>query len=380
MAESVEALETIDLLYQAALDPALWRQALHRLALTTGGIGSALIPITPGNITGLIVSPELDEPNIEYDREWWRHDTRVLRIHTRRLKGGVCCEAELFTDDELARDPLRQEFLRRYGIGAFAAQLVAPLPNLVVAFSVQRALERGEFEKRELAILNLLGRHAARALVVGARLAAARQLEQTVIEALAQFDCGALVVDRDLKILHANPAALQLVGDGLSINQGHLGVSSREHKQVFVRFMRAVLRRSAGTNDLDTIALPRPSGRRPLLLQAVPISAPTVDWSLPSSAAALVIVVDPERDHQPQPAHELRLLGLTPSEARLAVLIGTGHSRAEAAQALGITQSTVSDVVKNVYLKLGISRQSELVRLIDRLAVLAKRENAQGPE
>jgi PAS domain-containing protein len=279
MPESVEALETIDLLYQAALDPTLWREALHRFALATWGVGTALIPITPGNITGLIVSPELDESNIEYNREWWKHDSRVLRIHTRKLKGGICCEAELFTDDELARDPLRQEFLRSYGIGAFAAQLVAPLPNLVVAFSVQRALERGEFERRELKTLSLLGRHAARALLVGARLAAARQLEQTIIDALAQFDCGALVVDRDLTILYANPAALQLVGDGLSITQGHLGVSSREHKRVFVRLMRTVVRRSPATGDLDTIALRRPSGRRPLLLQAIPISTPTGEWA-----------------------------------------------------------------------------------------------------
>jgi hypothetical protein len=35
MPESVEALETIDLLYQAALDPTLWREALHRFALAT---------------------------------------------------------------------------------------------------------------------------------------------------------------------------------------------------------------------------------------------------------------------------------------------------------------------------------------------------------
>ena len=37
MGESAEALETIELLYQAAVDPALWPEALHRFALATGG-------------------------------------------------------------------------------------------------------------------------------------------------------------------------------------------------------------------------------------------------------------------------------------------------------------------------------------------------------
>lgn len=327
-----------------------------------------------------MLSPELLESRPDYDREWYQHDTRVARIFSRKLRNGVCCEAELFTDEEIARDPMRQEFCRVYGMGAFAAQLVEPLPNFVVAFSVMRALDRGQFERRELATLNLLGRHAARALVVGARLAAARRLEQTVIEALAQFDCGALIIDRDLKILHANSAALQIIGDGLSINQGHLGVTSLEQKPAFIRLMRAVLRRSARTDGLDTIALARPSGRRPLLLQAIPIAGPAGDWSLPNSAAALVIVVDPERDPQPRPEHELHLLGLTPSEARVAALIGQGSSRSEAARALGIAESTVADAMKKIYSKLGISRQSDLVRLVGRLGVLTRQREDGAPK
>jgi DNA-binding CsgD family transcriptional regulator len=63
-----------------------------------------------------------------------------------------------------------------------------------------------------------------------------------------------------------------------------------------------------------------------------------------------------------------RLLGLTPSQARLAALIGEGYSRAEAADALGLSQATVSDTIKHIYSKLEISRQSELVRLAGRLA------------
>jgi DNA-binding CsgD family transcriptional regulator len=37
---------------------------------------------------------------------------------------------------------------------------------------------------------------------------------------------------------------------------------------------------------------------------------------------------------------------------------------------LGISESTASDTVKQVYAKLDISRQSELVRLVDRLGAL----------
>jgi DNA-binding CsgD family transcriptional regulator len=371
MAETIEVLETIDLLYRAAVEPELWREALHRFALTSGGVGTAMIPITPGNIAGLIVSPELDESNIEYSREWWQYDTRVLRIYSRKLQDGVCCEAELFTDEELARDPLRQEFLRGYGIGAFAAQLVTPLPDFVVAFSVQRAIERGQFDKHELETLNLLGKHAARALVVSTHLAAARGLGRTLEGALARLDCGAFVLDRSFGIVFANDAALRLTGDGFTISQNQLKAQSAEHQAALVRLMQTAVEITARDSDVETIALPRPSGRRPLLMQAIPVASGTIDGGMRTGAAVLVIVVDPEETQRISPIRALRLLGLTASEARLAALIGGGYSRAAAAEVLDISETTANDTIKQVYSKLEISRQSELVRLVDRLAVLS---------
>jgi DNA-binding CsgD family transcriptional regulator len=336
-----------------------------------------MIPITPQNTAGLIVSPALQEPNVEYEREWWQHDTRVLRIHSRKLDGGVCCEAELFTDEEVARDPLRQEFLRRYRIGAFAAQLVPALPDVVVAFSVQRSLARGQFERHELKTLELLGKHAARAAVVGARLAAVTRIERALTSALDRLACGAFVVDHEAKVIFANAPASRLIGDGLCIDQGALRPSSREHRGLFVRFMQSALRSGPGAEHLEPIALARPGGRRPLLVQAVPIGSAPADLSLPDSAAALVIVIDPERDGPPAPEEALRLLGLTRSEARLAALLGNGRSRGEAADALGVSEFTACDTAKQVYAKLDISRQSELVRLVDRLAILASRAPPQ---
>jgi DNA-binding CsgD family transcriptional regulator len=97
-----------------------------------------------------------------------------------------------------------------------------------------------------------------------------------------------------------------------------------------------------------------------------------------AGAAVLVIVIDPEEKRRTNPIRALRLLGLTPSEARLAALVGGGYSRADAAEILGISESTAHDTIKKVYSKLDISRQSELVRLVDRLAVLECSRDSKG--
>jgi len=369
MAESSDVLDTVDLLYRAALEPALWPQALHRFAWAVGGMGTALIPITPGSAAGLVLSPDLLEAGVEYDRGWYRYDTRVLRIHQRKLTDGVWSEAELFSEHEIARDPLRQEFCRSYGMGAFAVQLVTPMPNFVVAFSVMRALDRGPFERRELDTLNLLGKHAARAFLVSTGLQNALSLERMLADALTRTACAVFAVDRNLQVVMANSAAERLLGDGLWIRDGQLRAQSPAHVSSLPQLLKSALQPSERAAELETIALPRPSSRQPLLVQAIPVSAEST-VGLPATTAALLIVVDPEQQDCPSPVRQFRLLGLTPSETRLACLIGRGHSRAEAAQLLGLAESTVASTIKVVYAKLGISRQSELVRLMDRLAAL----------
>ncbi len=371
MARSAKTLETIDLLYQAAVTPELWPDALDGLAAATGGVGTAMIPITPQSTAGLIVSPALAEANVEYEKEWWRHDTRVLRIFSRRLKGGVTCEAELFTDEEVARDPLRQEFLRAYGIGAFAAQLVTPLPNFVVAFSVQRSLKRGHFDKSDLETLGLLGRHAARALLVSTKLAAARGAGRMLADALTHFQCGAMIVDRNLSVVHANGAAEAMVGNGIALSAGQITASAPGTRRSFQRFLRAALVRDSAGEAEGPIALPRASGAKPLLAQAIPLAKELEQQSVASGRCVLVLLVDPERG-APAPAKALSLLGLTPAETRLAVLIGVGKSRRDAAELLGISLWTASDALKRIFAKLDISSQSALVRLMDRLEPLER--------
>jgi DNA-binding NarL/FixJ family response regulator len=54
-------------------------------------------------------------------------------------------------------------------------------------------------------------------------------------------------------------------------------------------------------------------------------------------------------------------------------LVGSGHSRKEAAEALGISEWTAREALKRVFSKLAISRQSELVKLVYRMAILAER-------
>jgi len=90
--------------------------------------------------------------------------------------------------------------------------------------------------------------------------------------------------------------------------------------------------------------------------------------------AAILFVADPERRPQAPPERLRRLWGLTPQEARLALLVTEGLSPKQAAERMGIAAPTARVHLAAVFRKTGARRQAELVRL-----VLASADSAGGP-
>ncbi|MNG24989.1 Bacterial regulatory protein, luxR family [compost metagenome] len=67
-----------------------------------------------------------------------------------------------------------------------------------------------------------------------------------------------------------------------------------------------------------------------------------------------------------------KLFALTRQEARLAAGLAGGQSISEAAQAMGIAVSAARNYSKNIYAKLGIKGQTDLVRLLCRSSLLLR--------
>ena len=97
-----------------------------------------------------------------------------------------------------------------------------------------------------------------------------------------------------------------------------------------------------------------------LLAQAI-----SLDPGVAGPGRLLVFFDNPAR--RSDSASALQLLGLTPAEARVAEMVGGGHSPRQAAEDLGLTLNTVRSALKVAFEKLGINRQAELARIVARL-------------
>jgi DNA-binding CsgD family transcriptional regulator len=86
---------------------------------------------------------------------------------------------------------------------------------------------------------------------------------------------------------------------------------------------------------------------------------------LGSTLGILIVTVIGERKAEKPSVDLLKaIFSLTPAEARVATLFGSGFRVSQVAERLGVSKETVRSHIKHVFAKIGVSRQSHLARLL----------------
>ena len=86
----------------------------------------------------------------------------------------------------------------------------------------------------------------------------------------------------------------------------------------------------------------------------------------------MTLVANPARRTRIDPAVAAAALGLTGMESRVAVLLAEGMNVREVAAATGRRESTIRTHVKHMFAKHQLSRQADLVRLVQSLGSAPK--------
>lgn len=369
-------LTAVEAVYDAAPDPLHWPRALAAIADCFGDVGSVLIWRRDDGAFGTIVSESLGDAQRDYDNNGWSaHDLRAIRSVERGyfFSGEPFTDRHVCSDEEVERDKTYTDFLRRHNLGWFGAVAVSPDPHIGVALSVQRnSASKPRFNDTELATLGRLGQHVEKSLRLSIRLLNSELANLALGDALVRIGIGVFVLDSLARVLFTNPAGSSLIGSGIDIVNGQLRVGAGSERAAIDVAIRQTVRGDFQhfIGEAKPILLRRPALDRPLVIYLLPIARPinSVQQFL-THARAIVLALEP-RDNEPaDPALVRDLFGLSLGEARIAALVGSGIAPREAAERLGIAEVTARNVLKRVFIKLGISRQPELVALLAKLAI-----------
>jgi DNA-binding CsgD family transcriptional regulator len=280
--------------------------------------------------------------------------------------GKVTTLAELVGEGGFSRSEFMTSFMTGSGwMHVVGADIVEP-SGARVRMRATRVLGRDNFGTAERESFRRLLPHLTQAMGLFLRLNGLEAERELFAGALGRLAVGAIIVDRDCRILQATPQAEAILAekDVLKNDRGRLRLLDEAGPS---GAFTAAVAEIAETSDASfagsrAFSIHRSCGEAlGLVVRPAPHSA---KLHAPLRGAALVIIADAGSNVAPQPAVLVRLFGLTPAEAELAALMGQGLDLDDASAALSITKNTAKAHLRMVFSKTGVSRQSELVRLL----------------
>jgi DNA-binding CsgD family transcriptional regulator len=364
----------VDAIYDTAIAPEKWPAALQAVADAFGDVGGTLTYHRSDGRLGVIVSKTLLAGQDDYNREWYRHDIRAQRMMERMyLASHTVTDRELGLEQEQDTHPFFTQFLKKYGLRHIASVHIAPDPDIYAFLSIHRAPEKPAYNREECAAMYRLGRHAEKALRLGTQLLDAESGNLALSDLFNRLNMGVFLLDGAGRVVFANGAGRRFIGDALELHDERLLAHDSADRPALESSLAAALHPAR-----DEPAALRPLTLRRRTADTPPLAAYVLPLRAQSAGALervlvksqiIVLVVEVKRGEPADPALVRDLLGLTLGEARVAALIAAGLTPRDVSERLAITEGTARTVLKRVFDKAGVSRQSELAALLARAVV-----------
>ena len=207
--------------------------------------------------------------------------------------------------------------------------------------------------------------HIRQFIRVRQALVRAEARDTTAAALLDNTRIGVIHLDRRGRILEVNDRARRILrrAGRLSDNNGLLSARDPDDQLRLEQLVADALPASGAVAVSGSMLLGRSSKLPPFVVHVKPVGASQPDYGA-RPVAALVLIVEPGRHHRIDPGLVARTLRLTLAESQVAVRLAEGKNVRKIARAMGLTEGAIYWHLKQIYQRLPISRQVDLVRLV----------------
>ena len=281
---------------------------------------------------------------------------------------------DLYTEEEL-RTALGYHLLKTRARAGNAINIRLEGPgDSRIFWQVNDPVDRDGWTSGKLDRIRRLQPHVRQTVHVRQALAGAGALGESLEGLLDATGLGIVQLDARGRIVAANDRARDLLrtGDTLFDQGGFLFAQVQADDEAFQAMLTRALPPFGDRGEGGSMTIKRPAPLPPLVVHVNPLHPRDV-WSRGWPVAALVLLAEPARGAGIDPDLAQAVLGLTPTESRVAAMLAEGMSVNEIATALGREASTIRFHVKRIFARHGLNRQAELVRLVLSLAGAANR-------
>lgn len=355
--------ELVDRIYEAGIVPDLWPAVLDDLTVVGNGFFTAMFSLGKAEWRWL-ASKQGVRIGEEYIREKWPQRTDRMDRLLRARHAGFLGDLDVYTRDEMDREPVFTEFHRPRGLGWGTATAIPVPTGDMLIFDVERRFEAGPVEPETVRRLDALRPHLARAGLLSARLAFERA--RAAAMALEHVGLPAAVLAHSTKIVAANPSLEAMIPTVVVDRPGRVALADPRADALLAAAL-ARLPVSGDTGGVRSFPIPAHQERPPLIVHLIPIRLGAHDVF---SNASGILVVTPVVPKDVPTADVLQgLFDLSPAEARVARGIAEQQTVGAIAEGLGLSPQTIRGQLKSVFAKTGARRQVDLVALLAGAAI-----------
>lgn len=365
-------------IYDAAMDAAQWRRALDAVTDAVDGRVAALMVVerqdNPYSVTCLSGRYHSlgGTANMEFYAKNLAHlEKREWEVLARQPVKQPLVDSETWADARILDQRADYVFLRetagiRRRLGVRLNENAAWYDAMTVGFDA--GITR--IPRASTAKLTTLLPHLAKAVEMGRAFMRLRARYAAVLAVLDRVHVGLAIALASGEVIVTNEEADRILalGDGIVLSR-HNRLLCRDPSQT--EALRSYITQAALTagGEADRpeslVAVARPSGNHPFLIEVAPLSDATgeLDRSL---SAAFITMIDPHNTPNVNVSRFAALFGLTQAEAAVCGHMVNGLTGPVIAEMRGTKPETVKAQMAAVLTKTGTRRRSELIRLVVR--------------
>lgn len=357
--------QVIESIYATPLENRGWDPLANLLAKATNSFSSTLVLLETkvGAATALGVTENYTSSVIRAYEEYY-HQTDVWAQRAPFVLGQVLVSDDIISRHELEASEFYNDWIRPIGITNVMGSFLPVANDLRGIFAVHRGKGEKEFSSRDRLLSSLLNPHLTQAIRLSSRIHSLSLGLEASLQGLTTTDLGMVVVDASAKIIFYNNIGNRLLASkiGLLVKSGRLYAEDVKQNELLQKAVTNAANAAVGRSL-------HPGGHMTLWQRNGMPTSILITPLRPENCAtdsrhpkAVIFITDPHKRRRVVLSAVSQYYGFTPSEARLTAAIAEGEKLQDYADRLELSLHTVKTQLKSIFLKAGVTRQSDLIR------------------
>ena len=360
-------------IYEATIDPAHWDYVVTMIAKFTGSksaclyyknkdmdIASTVAQYGLPRETGLTPGKQFDKIN----------DMFSSQESSRGKPEVACTQFYPGSNDMLALDSrFYLEWMKPHNIYHVGGAQFTDSDTHRAGIAILRDETRGAWADGDMRVIDEILPHLRRALTIHSEFTYLRLKQDALLKGLDRLVIGLILYDQNSMLVYINPTAEAIIEahPGLILQDGELILSNPDDE----RTLRKTIAETADIDPDDSwkqsvaIGITHPDVEAPLPILVTPMHGNLITSDLDYDGAKVAVFISDPNLQQPISVDALvSVYGLTPSEAQVSISLANGHSIEVIANTSCHSVHTIRSQLKSVFRKTGVTRQSELIKML----------------